>query len=80
MEERPTKLIIDLSAPEGERESVVYLTDEEMAQREVDMARALEEEAARKAEEEARQQAKASLESKLSSLGITVDELKLLGL
>lgn len=80
MEERPTKLIIDLAAPEGERESVVYLTDEEIAQREADMARALEEEAARQAEEQARQELKANAEAKLAALGLTADEIKALGL
>lgn len=50
MSDRPTKLIVDLSKPEGERETIVPLTDEEIAEREL---AALEATAAREAEEAA---------------------------
>ena len=37
----PVKIVIDLSKPEGERESIVPLTAEEIAQREADALAAL---------------------------------------
>ena len=36
MAEKLTKLVVDLSKPKGERESIVSLTDEEIAQRDAD--------------------------------------------
>ncbi len=38
MAEKLTKLVVDLSKPKGERELIVPLTDEEIAQREADAA------------------------------------------
>ena len=72
---RPTKLIVDLSKPKGERESIVELTDEEIAERE---AAAAEAEAQRLAEEQAqaeREAAKQSAKDKLASLGLTEAEV-----
>lgn len=77
---RPTKLVVDLSKPKGERESIVELTDEEIAQNEADLAES-------EANELARQQAQAELEAnkqsardKLASLGLTeVEVIALLG-
>ena len=69
---RPTKLVIDCSTG---IESIVELSDEEMAQREIDAA----EYAARKAEQDAKAAAhaaaKASAEAKLAALGLTAEEI-----
>jgi hypothetical protein len=51
-------------------------TEQELAQREIDLAN----EATRKAEEQARAQAKAAAEAKLAALGLTTDDLRALGL
>ena len=65
MSDTPVKVIIDLSKPEGERESIVPLTAEEIAQREIDAQRATEEQAAREAAETAKAALKASAKAKL---------------
>ena len=68
----PTKLIVDCSTGIS---TEVELTDEEVAQREVDAAAS----AARKAEEDAeaaaKAAAKASAETKLAALGLSADEI-----
>jgi len=72
---RPTKIVVDLSKPKGERESIVELTDEEIAQRELDAAEA---EAQRLAEEQAQAELEANKQSakdKLASLGLTEAEV-----
>ena len=71
----PTKVIVDLSKPKGERESIVELTKEEIAERE---AMAAEAEAQRLAEEQAQAELEAQKQSakdKLASLGLTADEI-----
>lgn len=70
----PVKIIVDLSKPEGERESIIPLTAEEIAQREADAQAAAEEQAAREAEAQAKADAKASAISKLIALGLTEEE------
>ena len=82
MSEVITKLVVDLSKPEGHPERVqsVPLTQDELDQRELDQLAAEEAETARVAEEAARAEAKASAEAKLSALGLTEVELKALGL
>lgn len=69
---RPTKLVIDCSTG---IESIVELSDEEMAQRERDAA----EYAIRKAEQDAKAAAlaaaKASAIEKLTALGLTAEEI-----
>lgn len=68
----PTKLIVDCSTGIT---TEVELTDEEVAQREIDAAAS----AARRAEEAAiaaaKAAAKASAEAKLAALGLTADEI-----
>jgi hypothetical protein len=68
----PTKLIVDCSTGIT---TEVELTDEEVAQREIDVATS----AARRAEEAAiataKAAAKASAEAKLAALGLTADEI-----
>ena len=75
MTEILTKVIIDLSKPEGERESIVPLTAEEIAQRETDRLAWEAQEAERLAAEEAKAVAQASAVSKLTALGLTADEI-----
>jgi len=72
---KPTKIVVDLSKPKGQRETVVELTDEEIAEREV---RAAEAEAQRLAEEEAQaaqEAAKVAAQEKLAALGLTPEEI-----
>lgn len=74
MAEVPVKVVVDLSRPKGERESIIPLTPEEIAQRELDALQAAEEQAQREAEEQAKADAKASALAKLSALGLTEAE------
>ena len=75
MSDTPMKLVVDLSKPEGEREQYIPLTPEEIAQRELDAQNAAEEQAAREAEAQARADAKASAKAKLSTLGLSEEEV-----
>ena len=59
-------------------ESIIPLTDEEIAQLEVDRAKAEADRAERDAAEAAKAASKASAEAKLAALGITAEEAKLL--
>ena len=71
----PVKVVVDLSKPKGERESIVELTAEEIAERE---AQAAEAEAQRLAEEQAQAELEANKQSakdKLASLGLTEAEV-----
>jgi len=63
--ETPVKIIVDLSKPEGERETIVPLTAEEIAQREADAAQYAQQEAEREAAAEALAALKASAKAKL---------------
>lgn len=75
MADRPTKVVVDLSKPKGQRETVVELTDEEIAERE---QRAAEAEAERIAEEEAQAAKEAAAQSardKLAALGLSEEEI-----
>ena len=78
MSDTPVKVIIDLSKPEGERESIVPLTAEEIAQREADAAAAKKAEAARAKEEAAKEAARLSAREKLAALGLTEAEIQAL--
>ena len=75
MSDTPVKVIVDLSKPEGERESIVPLTAEEIAQREADAQAAAAEQAAREAEAQAKADAKASAIAKLAALGLSDTEI-----
>ena len=75
MPETPVKVVVDLSKPEGERESIIPLTAEEIAQREADAAQAAIEQAAREAEAQAKAEAKESARAKLAALGLSDDEV-----
>ena len=65
MSDTPVKVIVDLSKPEGERESIVPLTAEEITQREADAQAYAQEQAARQAEADALAALKASAKAKL---------------
>ena len=67
MADVPVKIVVDLSKPKGERESIIPLTDDEITERE---AMAVEAEAQRVTDEEAAQalaDLKASARAKLVS-------------
>lgn len=68
----PTKLVIN--AESGEQ-TIVELTDAEVAQMEADSAAWAAEEAARAAAAEAAASAKASAQAKLAALGLTPEEI-----
>lgn len=71
----PVKVIVDLSKPKGERESIIPLTAEEIAEREADAVQAAEEQAQREAEEQALVDLKASAKAKLiAGEPLTADE------
>ena len=74
MSDTPVKVVVDLSLPEGQRESIIPLTPEEIQQRELDAQKAAEEQAAREAEAQAKADAKASALAKLIALGLTEAE------
>ena len=73
MADRPTKLIVDCSTGE---QTVVELTDEEIAQMEADRAAAEAQRAEQEAAEAAQAQVKAAALAKLAVLGLTEDEAK----
>jgi len=75
MTDTPVKVIVDLSKPKGQRESIVPLTDEEIAERD---AQAVQAELDRQAEEEsqaAREASKQSAKDKLAALGLSEAEV-----
>lgn len=67
-----TKLIINCETKEI---SETNLTPEEIAQREADIAAAVEEQAALEAEEAAKQAARESAIAKFEAMGLTADEI-----
>jgi len=75
---KPTKIVVDLSKPKGQRETIVELTDEEIAQREADRAEAEAREAEELKAKEEQEAAKASAQEKLAALGLTIDEIEAL--
>jgi len=72
MTETLTKIVVDCSTGE---QTVVPLTAEEIAQREVDAAAYAAQQAIQEAEEAAKATAKASAEAKLAALGLTAEEV-----
>lgn len=68
----PTKIVVDCSTGET---SIIELTAEEIAQREVDAAAYAIEQAEREAEAAAVAEAKASARAKLAALGLTAEEI-----
>ena len=72
----PTKVVVDCSTGSV---SHIPLTDEEIAQREVDAAVAAIEAAEQEAAEAAKADAKLSAQAKLQALGLTGEEIAALG-
>jgi hypothetical protein len=72
-----TKLVVDLSKPEGHPERVqsVPLSTEELAEREAMRIQAEADQLQREADELAQAEAKASAEAKLLALGLSLDEI-----
>jgi hypothetical protein len=69
---RPTRIEVDCSTG---IETIIELTDAEIAQREADAAAYAVEQAAREAAAQAAAEAKASAQAKLAALGLTADEI-----
>jgi hypothetical protein len=69
---KPTRLEVNCTTGE---QTVIELTDEEIAQMEIDRANAEAERAAREAEAEAKAAAKAAAQAKLAALGLTAEEI-----
>lgn len=72
MTETLNKIVVDCSTGE---QTIVPLTAEEIAQRELDAAAYAEQQAIQEAEQAARDAAKASAESKLATLGLSAEEV-----
>lgn len=72
MTETLTKIVVDCSTGE---QTVIPLTAEEIAQRELDAAAYAEQKAIQEAEEAAKAEAKASANTKLAALGLTAEEI-----
>lgn len=72
MTETLTKIIVDCSTGE---QTIVPLSAEEIAQRELDAAAYAEQQALAEAEAAAKAEAKASAESKLAAIGLTAEEI-----
>ena len=72
-----TKLVVDLSKPEGHPERVqsVPLSTEELAEREAMRIQAEADQLQREADELAQAEAKASAQAKLLALGLSLDEI-----
>ena len=77
MSEVITKLVVDLSKPEGDPERVqsIPLTEAELQERAEMQIQAEAERIEREAEEQAKADAKASAEAKLAALGLSVEEI-----
>lgn len=75
MSDTPVKVVVDLSKPKGERESIIPLTEEEIAERDLMAQEAAAEQEAREAEEAARVAAKQTAQEKLAALGLTEAEI-----
>jgi membrane protein involved in colicin uptake len=73
--ETPVKIVIDLSKPEGEREQIIPLTADEIAEREALAIQAAQEQAEREAAEAQKQANKESAKAKLSALGLSDEEV-----
>jgi hypothetical protein len=76
MTEIITKLIVDCTTGE---QTIVPLTEEELAEREAMRVQAEADQAQREADELAKAEAKASAQAKLAALGLTEAEIAALG-
>ncbi len=75
MTETPVKIVVDLSKPKGERESIIPLTDEEIAERDAQAVFAEAERVEQEALEAEKAAAKKSANDKLAALGLSPEEI-----
>jgi hypothetical protein len=75
MTETPMKIIVDLSKPKGERESIIPLTKAEIAERDAMAVQAESERLEREALEAEKAAAKESANDKLAALGLSPEEI-----
>jgi|TARA_R110000765_G_scaffold88419_1_gene169073 hypothetical protein len=75
MVETPVKIVVDLSKPKGQRESIIPLTKAEIAQREAQAVIAESERVEREALEADKAAAKESANDKLAALGLSPEEI-----
>ena len=75
MTETPVKIVVDLSKPKGERESIIPLTDEEIAERDAQAVIAEAERVEQEALEAEKAAAKESANDKLAALGLSPEEI-----
>ena len=78
MTETPVKIVVDLSKPKGERESIIPLTDEEIAERDAQAAQAAIEQAERDAIEAQKQADAQAGRDALVALGLTEAQINAL--
>lgn len=75
MSETPMKIVVDLSLPKGERESIIPLTAEEIAERELQAAQAQAERELEEAVQAEKDALKLSAIQKLAALGLSDAEI-----
>ena len=75
MSETPMKIVVDLSKPKGERESIIPLTAEEIAERELQSAQAQAERELEEAVQAEKDALKLSAIQKLAALGLSDAEI-----
>jgi hypothetical protein len=75
MTDTPVKIVVDLSKPKGERESIIPLTDEEIAERDAQAVIAEAERVEQEALEAEKAAAKESANDKLAALGLSPEEI-----
>ena len=76
--ETPMKIVVDLSKPKGERESIIPLTDEEIAERDAQAVQAKKDQAAEDKAANEIAKKKLSGRTKLLELGLTEAEVSAL--
>jgi hypothetical protein len=75
MTETPVKIVVDLSKPKGERESIIPLTDDEIAERDAQAVQAKKDQAAADKVAAGIEAKKLSGRTKLLDLGLTEAEV-----
>lgn len=75
MTDTPVKVVVDLSKPKGQRESIIPLTDEEIAERDAQAVQAAKDQAAADKAAAAVEASKQSAKDKLAALGLTEAEV-----
>ena len=78
MSETPMKIVVDLSKPKGERESIIPLTDEEIAERDAQAVIAEAERVEREAIEAQKQADAQAGRDALVALGLTEAQINAL--